>query len=142
VPGAVPQLNFRERRLIRAMLAHPDEPWTLGAIWYTFLIMPMTVAELGGELSSANLAHIRWLDGKRCLTLTEFGVSEFPGILELYRSQRPFIVLLRCGPRSAGILWLLRHRDRVWRRALEHELPHGTSPPGAAEGDDDSRPLR
>ena len=31
-PGAVPHLNRRERRLLRAMLRRPEEPWTLNAI--------------------------------------------------------------------------------------------------------------
>jgi hypothetical protein len=140
VPGAVPHLDYRQRRLIRAMLAHPEEPWSLGAIWYTFLIMPIATTELGEELAAANLANIRWVEGKRCLTLTEYGANEFPAILDLYRSQRPMIVLVRRGPRAAGVLWRLRHRDRVWRRRLkqgehggraerddEHELP----PPGS-----------
>jgi hypothetical protein len=138
LPGAVPHLNFRQRRLIRAMLAHPDAPWTLGAIWYTFLIMPITMREFGEVLSAAGLANIRWINGKRCLALSEYGVAEFPGILDLYRSQRPMIVLLRSGPRSAGILWWMRHRDRVLRRAQRKELP-----PGGPENssDDDSKLL-
>jgi hypothetical protein len=142
LPGAVPHLSFRQRRLIRAMLARPQDPWTLNAIWYTFLIMPVTTTELGAELSAAYLANIRWIDGKRCLELTDYGVSEFPGILDLYRSQRPMIVLFRSGPRSAGILWWMRHRDRVWRRAQKHELPPGDSNrSGDGGGDDDSKLL-
>lgn len=141
LPGAVPKLGFRQRRLIRAMLAHPDRPWSLGAIWYTFLIMPITTRELGEELSAANLANIRWVDGTRSLELTEYGVSEFPGILDLYRSQRPMIVLLRSGPRSAGILWWMRHRDRVLRRARKRDaLPPGGSGDGQ-DRDDDSTLL-
>jgi hypothetical protein len=138
LPGAVPHLNFRQRRLIRAMLARPDAPWTLDAIAYTFLLSPIIMREFGEELSTANLANIRWLNGKRCLTLTEYGVSEFPGILDLYRSQRPMIVLVRSGPRAAGILWWMRHRDRVLRRAQKKELP-----PGGPENnsDDDSKLL-
>ena len=142
-PGTVPHLDFRQRRLIRALLAHPDAPWTLGAIWYTFLIMPITTRELGEELSAAGLASIRWIDGKRCLEISEYGVSEFPGILDLYRSQRPMIVLLRSGPRAAGILWWMRHRDRAQRRLLKkerkRELPPGGSPENG--GDDDSKLL-
>jgi hypothetical protein len=72
--------------------------------------------------------------------LTDYGVSEFPGILDLYRSQRPMIVLLRSGPRAAGILWWMRHRDRVWRRARKHELPPGGSN-GSGDGEDDSKLL-
>lgn len=146
LPGAVPHLNFRQRRLIRAMLAHPDDPWTLDAIWYTFLLTPITVRELGEELSAAGLANIRWINGKRCLTLSELGVSELPGILDLYRSQRPMIVLFRSGPRSAGILWWMRHRDRALRRARKKELSkehRKELPPGGSDGDgdDDSKLL-
>ncbi len=64
LPGAVPHLGFRQRRLIRAMLAHPEEPWSLNAIWYTFLIMPATTTELGEKLTGAYLANIRWVEGK------------------------------------------------------------------------------
>lgn len=138
LPGAVPHLSFRQRRLIRAMLVHPQEPWTLNAIWYTFLIMPVTTTELAAALSAAYLANIRWIEGKRCLELTDYGVSEFPGILDLYRSQRPMIVLFRSGPRAAGILWWMRHRDRVLRRAQKRELPPGGS---NESGDDDSKLL-
>jgi uncharacterized membrane protein YgcG len=121
LPGAAPHLNFRQRRLIKAMLAKPGEPWTLGVIWYTFLLLPMTVAELGEDLSQANLAYVRWIDGKRCLLLTEVGVAELPTVLELYRSQAPLLVLLRRGPRAAAVVWWLRHRDRKWRRRLRRE---------------------
>jgi hypothetical protein len=96
-------------------------PWSLNAIWYTFLILPVTTTELGEKLSAAYLANIRWVEGKRCLTLTEYGVGEFPAILDLYRSQRPLVVLLSRGPRAAGILWRMRHRDRVWKRRLKRE---------------------
>jgi hypothetical protein len=130
LPGSAPHLNLRQRRLIRAMLAHPERPWSLDAIWFTFLITPITVRELGEELTAANLANIRWVDGKRCLTLTEYGAGEFPGILALYRSQRPMIVLFRSGPRAAGILWMMRHRERVLRRARKHDEP----PPGGSGG--------
>ena len=112
LPGTVPRLDFRQRRLIRALLAHPERDWTLGAIWYTFLLMPMTVTELGEELGRANLAYVRWVEGRRCLALTEFGLEEFPGILELYRSQAPLPVLVRRGPRAAAIVWWIRHRER------------------------------
>lgn len=121
LPGAVPHLSFQQRRLIRAMLAHPEQPWSLNAIWYTFLILPVSTTELGEKLSAAYLANIRWVEGKRCLTLTEYGVGEFPAILDLYRSQRPLVVLLSRGPRAAGILWRMRHRDRVWKRRLKRE---------------------
>jgi hypothetical protein len=142
LPGTAPHLNFRQRRLIRAMLAHPDRPWSLNAIWYAFLIMPDTMRELGEDLSAAGLANIRWIEGTRSLELTDYGVSEFPQILDLYRSQRPLIVLFQSGPRSAGILWWMRHRDRVWRRgqksAHKNELPAGGSD---ENGDDDSKLL-
>ena len=142
VPGTVPKLGFRQRRLIRAMLAHPDQPWTLNAIWYTFLIMPITTTELGERLSAAGLANVRWDRGRRCLELTEYGVSELPGILDLYRSQRPVIVLLRSGPRSAGILWWMRHRDRVLRRAQKKEQGKELPPGGSGKsGDEDSKLL-
>lgn len=121
LPGAVPHLGFRQRRLIRAMLAHPEEPWSLNAIWYTFLIMPVTTTELGEKLTGAYLANIRWVEGKRCLTLTEYGVGEFPGILDLYRSRRPLVVLLTGGPRAAAIAWRMGHRDRAWKRRLKRE---------------------
>jgi hypothetical protein len=134
-PGTVPRLNFRQRRLIRALLADPSQDWSFNAIWYTFLLMPFTVLELGEELATANLAQIRWLNGKRCLALTEFGIAEFPGILELYRTQRPLAVLMRRGPRAAAVLWYLRHRDRTLRRARKREQ----LPPG--ESHDDERPL-
>jgi hypothetical protein len=49
-----------------------QQEWSFNAIWYTFLLMPFTVLELGEELAAANLAQVRWLNGKRCLTLTEF----------------------------------------------------------------------
>jgi hypothetical protein len=142
LPGTVPHLDFRQRRLIRALLAHPDKPWTLDAIWFTFLIMPITTRELGEELSAAGLASIRWIDGKRCLEISEYGVSEFPGILDLYRSQRPMIVLFRSGPRSAGILWWMRHRDRVLRRAQKKEHRRELPPGGSQkDGEDDSKLL-
>lgn len=38
-PGTVPRLNFRQRRLIRALLADPSQEWSFNAIWYTFLLM-------------------------------------------------------------------------------------------------------
>jgi hypothetical protein len=131
LPGAVPHLNFRQRRMIRALLAKPEQPWTLNAIWYTFLLLPMAVAELGDELSGANLAYVRWIDGKRCLLLTEYGVAEFPAVLELYRSQSPLVVLFRQGPKAAGLLCRLRHRDRVWRRKRRAELPKGQKDGGS-----------
>jgi hypothetical protein len=121
-PGAVPRLNLRQRLMIRAILRHPDQNWTLNAIWYTFLLMPVTVAELGGKLSAAGLASVVWVNGKRCLVISELGTAEFPGILALYRSQNPVAVLLRSGPKAAGLLWLAHHRDRVWRRARKREL--------------------
>ena len=124
-PGAVPPLNLRQRRMIRALLAHPEQKWTLDAIWYTFLLMPVTVTELGGKLSAAGLASVVWVDGRRCLVLSELGVSDFPAILALYRSQALLVVLLRSGPKTAGVLWWLRHRDRVWCRARKRELAHG-----------------
>ena len=138
LPGAVPHLEFWQRRLIRAMLARPHTPWTLDAIARKFLVTPIAMREFGDVLSAANLANIRWIDGKRCLTLTEYGVAEFPGILDLYRSQRPMIVLFRSGPRSAGILWWMRHRDRVLRRARKKELPPGGPD---SSSDDDSKLL-
>lgn len=121
-PGAVPHLNLRERRLLRAMLRRPEEPWTLNAIWYTFLILPLTIVELGEALSAANLAYVRWIGGVRCLVLTEVGSRELPDILALYHSTRPLPMLLRHGPRAAAIAWLLRHRDRAWRRRRRREL--------------------
>jgi hypothetical protein len=138
LPGAVPHLDFGKRRLIRAMLVRPHAPWTLDAIARKFQISPIEMREFGEELSAANLANIRWIDGKRYLTLTEYGASELPGILDLYRSQRPMIVLLRSGPRAAGILWWMRHRDRVLRRAQKKELLPGGSENGS---DDDSKLL-
>lgn len=147
LPGAVPHLNFQQRRLIRAMLAHPEDPWTLAAISSTFMLTPVTVRELGEDLGAAGLAYIRWIDGRHCLALSELGVSELPGILDLYRSQRPMIVLFRSGPRSAGILWWMRHRDRVLRRARKKELSkehRRELPPGGSHedgGDDDSKLL-
>jgi hypothetical protein len=125
LPGAVPHLNFRERRLLRAMLRRPDRPWSLNAIWYTYLILPLTVVEFGEQLSTANLAFVRWTGGVRCLVLTEFGISELPGILALYQSVRPLPVLLRHGPRVAGLAWLMRRRDRAWRRRRRRELRSG-----------------
>ena len=124
-PGAVPHLNRRERRLLRAMLRRPEEPWTLNAIWYTFLILPLTVVELGDRLSQANLAYVRWIGGVRCLVLTEVGAAELPDILALYQSSGPLPMLLRHGPRAAGVAWLLRHRDRAWRRRRRKELRSG-----------------
>lgn len=121
-PGAAPRLGFRQRLMIRVILSHPDQNWTLGAIWYTFLLMPITVTELGEKLSAAGLASVVWVEGKRCLVVSELGTAEFPSILELYRSRNPLAVLLRSGPKAAGLLLLLHHRDRVWRRARKHEL--------------------
>lgn len=121
-PGAAPRLNFRQRLMIRTILSHPDQNWTLGAIWYTFLLMPVTVTELGGKLSAAGLASVVWVNGKRCLVISELGAAEFSSILALYRSRNPLAVLLRSGPKAAALLCLLRHRDRVWRRARKHEL--------------------
>ncbi|MBR7838345.1 hypothetical protein KDL01_34060 [Actinospica durhamensis] len=133
-PGAVPHLNFRERRLLRAMLRRADQPWSLNVISFTFLIPPLTVVELGERLSPANLAFVRWINGVRHLVLTEVGISELPGILELYRSVRPLPVLLRHGPRAAALAWLTRHRDRAWRRRRKRELRAD----GASHRDDDS----
>lgn len=127
-PGAVPRLNLRERRMIRSMLAHPEQDWTLDAIWYSFLLPPVTVTELGGRLSAAGLASVVWANGKRCLVLSELGTAELPSILALYRSQAPLVVLVREGPKAAGLLWWLHHRDRVWRRARRRELPRGRDP--------------
>lgn len=121
-PGAVPRLNLRQRRMIRVVLAHPDQNWTLAVICYTFLLMPITVRELGEKLSAAGLASVVWVNGKRCLVISELGTAEFPSILALYRSQAPLAVLLRSGPKAAGVRWWLRHRDRVWRRARKREL--------------------
>lgn len=122
-PGSVPPLNFRQRRMIKTILKHPDQDWTLNTIWYLFLLMPITVIELGEKLSAAGLASVVWVRGKRCLVVSELGASDFPTILGLYRSQALLVVLLRDGPKAAGVMWLLRHRDRVWRRARKRELP-------------------
>jgi hypothetical protein len=124
-PGAVPHLNFRERRLLRAMLRRPEELWSLTEIWYRFLILPLTVVELGDRLSQANLAYVRWIGGVRCLVLTEVGIRRLPEILALYQSVRPLPVLLRHGPRAAGVVWLIRRRDRAWRRRRKKHLGTG-----------------
>jgi hypothetical protein len=124
-PGAAPRLNFRQRRMIRVMLANPGQEWTLTAICYIFLLMPAAVTELGEKLSAAGLASVVWVNGRRCLVISELGTAEFPLILALYRSQAPLVLLLRRGPKAAGVQWWLRHRDRVWRRARKRELLDG-----------------
>jgi len=121
-PGAAPRLNVRQRRMINGILAQPDQNWTLDAIWYAFLLTPNTVIELGEKLSAAGLASVVWVNGKRCLVVSELGTADLPAILALYRSQHPLAVLLRSGPKAAGLVCLLHHRDRVWRRARKHEL--------------------
>jgi hypothetical protein len=136
-PGSVPHLDFRQRRMIKAVLDHPEQDWTLNAIWYQFLLTPVTVAELGEKLSAAGLASVVWVRGERCLVVSELGTDEFPTILALYRSQALPVVLLRDGPKAAGAAWLQRHRDRVWRRRRKHELPPSTpSPSSRSKGDE------
>jgi hypothetical protein len=124
-PGTVPHLNLRERRLLRAMLRRPEGPWTLNAIWYAYQIAPPAAVELGEQLSTANLAFVRWSGGVRCLALTEFGIGELPAVLALYQSTRPLPVLLRRGPRAAAAAWLTRRRDRAWRRRQRRQLRSG-----------------
>ena len=136
-PGAVPRLNLRQRLMIKAILSRPGQNWTIGAICYTFLLLPATVIELGEKLSAAGLASVVWVDGRRCLVISELGTAEFPSILELYRSRAPLVVLFRSGPKAAGVLWLLHHRDRVWRRTRKRELQRGQDgAPGGSEHED------
>lgn len=137
-PGAAPRLNLRQRRMIRTILAHPGQDWSLTAIWYMFLLAPDSVTELGGKLSAAGLASVVWVNGRRCLVMSELGTAELPSILALYRSQTPLALLFRSGPKAAGVACWLHHRDRVWRRARKRELKQPAGRRGESESGDGS----
>ena len=119
--GSAPRINWRIRYMLRMMLRKPEQAWPLPILSVKVLINQQALYELGTAFSAAGLAEVTWIDGQRCMRLTDVGIQEFPGILALYRSQLLIMILLREGPRSARYAWVARHRDRKWQRQLKHE---------------------